>query len=95
MNMVQLQITLKIADENRGAAAAIYTTYRRPFLEGIPGALSKALLVRLEDVQVQHGFDTRAHAEAYLTSDLFTRDVVGGLKPLLQDAPDIRIYDVI
>lgn len=40
------------------------------------------------------GFDTVAHAQAYLASTLFGADVVGGLKPLLADAPDIRIYQV-
>lgn len=32
------------------------------------------------------------NANAYLQSELFTADVVGGLKPLLDVAPDIRVY---
>jgi hypothetical protein len=31
-------------------------------------------------------------ANAYLTTGLFTSDVVGALKPLLDLAPDVRIY---
>jgi hypothetical protein len=50
------------------------------------------LLVRDDDVQVLHGFDTAAHANAYLKTGLFTSDVVGALEPLLDAAPDIRIY---
>jgi hypothetical protein len=50
------------------------------------------LLVRDEDVEVLHGFDTAEQANAYLTSPLFTSDVVGALKPLLDAAPDVRIY---
>ena len=92
--MVYLQITLTITNVNRPAAVGIYQQYKAPFLTGITGAQSKALLVRDEDVQVLHGFDTRANAEAYLTSDLFTADVVGGLQPLLGAAPDVRIYQV-
>jgi len=92
--MIYLQITLKIADVNRPAAAGIYQKYKAPFLNTIVGAKSKELLVRDEDVQVLHGFDTSENASAYLESELFTADVVGGLKPLLDAAPEIRIYQV-
>ena len=90
--MVYLQITLKIAPANRPAAAGVYQRYKAPFLTTIAGAKSKELLVRNEDVEVLHGFDTAEHANAYLTSRLFTADVVGALKPLLDAEPDVRIY---
>lgn len=93
--MVYLQITLKIADPNRAAAAGIYQQYKARFLDTIAGAKSKELLVRDEDVQVLHGFDTKENANAYLQSELFTADVVGGLKPLLDSAPDVRIYQIV
>ena len=70
----------------------MYTKYRAPFLEKVTGATSKDLLVRDEDVQVLHGFDTIARAQGYLESALFTADVVGELRPLLEAAPDVRIY---
>lgn len=92
--MVYLEITLKIASANRPSAAGVYQQYKTPFLTLIPGATSKELLLRDEDVQVLHGFDTAENAKAYLESELFTADVVGGLKPLLDDAPEIRIYQV-
>lgn len=92
--MVYLQITLKIADANRTAAAGIYQKYKAPFLNTITGAKSKELLVGDEDVQVLHGFDSKENVNAYLQSELFTADVVGGLKPLLDAAPDVRIYQV-
>lgn len=92
--MVYLQITLKIADANRAVTAGIYQKYKAPFLNSITGAKSKELLIREEDVQVLHGFDTRENASAYLESELFTADVVGGLKSLLDTAPEIRIYQV-
>ena len=90
--MVYLQITLKIADANRAAAAGIYQKYKAPFLDTVGGAKSKELLVRDEDVQVLHGFDSEANAKDYLESELFTADVVGDLRPLLDAAPDVRIY---
>jgi hypothetical protein len=90
--MVYLQITLKIAPANRPAAAGVYQRYKTPFLSTIAGAKSKELLVRDEDVEVLHGFDTAEQATAYLTSPLFIADVVGALKPLLDAAPDVRIY---
>ena len=90
--MVYLQITLKVATTNRAAAARVYQAYKAPFLNTIAGARSKELLVREEDVQVLHGFDTEENANAYLQSELFTTDVVGGLKPLLDDAADVRVY---
>lgn len=92
--MVYLQITLKIASANRPAAAEVYQQYKLPFLNTIAGARSKELLVRGDDVQVLHGFDTAEQANAYLKSELFTADVVGALKPLLDAAPDVRVYQV-
>jgi hypothetical protein len=89
-----LEITLKIQEKNRPAAAEVYTTYRQPFLEKIEGAQTKALLVRDEDVQVLHGFDSLENAQAYLKSDLFNEDVVAKLKPLLAAEPEVRIYNV-
>jgi hypothetical protein len=92
--MAFLQITLKIANANRAAAAGVYQQYKAPFLSTIVGAKSKQLLVRDEDVQVLHGFDTLENANAYLQSALFNNDVVVGLKPLLDAAPDVRVYAV-
>lgn len=93
--MVNLQITMKIAPNDRAKAAEVYSKYKQPFLESIPGARSKELLVRGEDVQVVHGFDTKEHAESYLRSSLFNNDVVTALKPYLMENPDIRIYEII
>ena len=88
-----LQITLEVANENREAAAGVYSEYKEAFLDTVPGAQSKSLLVRTEDVQVLHGFSSREEAESYLESDLFNKDVVGALSPLLAAAPEIRIYE--
>lgn len=89
-----LQITMKISEANRPAAAKVYTTYREPFLKNIPGALTKDLLVRDEDVQVLHGFAGVEEAQAYLQSELFQKDVFTGLQPLWDADPDVRIYTV-
>lgn len=89
-----LQITMVINEENRKDAVAVYTKYKGPFLSDINGALTKDLLVRDEDVQVLHGFDSKENAEAYLKSDLFNNDVFVGLKDLLAADPDIRIYSL-
>ena len=90
--MVYLQITMKIPGASRSAAAAVYQRYKAPFLDKFAGAKSKELLVRDEDVQVLHGFDSVPNAQAYVQSELFSADVVGGLKPLLAEVPEIRIY---
>lgn len=89
-----LEITLKVDNADRGNAAGVYNKYKSPFLEEIKGANSKELLVRDEDVQVLHGFDTVQDAQAYLSSALFTNDVVVALKPYLKASPDVRIYTV-
>ncbi len=88
-----LQITLKVADKNREAAAGVYTKYKAPFLDTVSGAESKALLIRDEDVQVLHGFSSKEAAESYLESDIFNNDVVGELGPLLDGDPEVRIYE--
>jgi hypothetical protein len=89
-----LQITMQIDPQDRAAAAAVYSKYKAPFLTGVAGAQSKELLIRDEDVQVLHGFDSVADAQAYLGSDLFTGDVAGELGPLLKRNPDIRVFAV-
>ncbi|MFO0753470.1 MAG: hypothetical protein U0411_09125 [Thermodesulfovibrionales bacterium] len=93
--MVNLQITMRIAAGDRAAAAAVYNKYKQRFLQEVPGTASKDLLVREEDVQVAHVFDSEEHAKGYLNSDLFTKEVVKALEPLLQDAPDILLYETV
>jgi quinol monooxygenase YgiN len=87
-----LEITLRVAPKNRAAAAEVYKKYKAPFLSKAPGAKSKQLLVRTDDVQVLHGFETLANAEAYLKSPLFNDDVVKALAPLLEAPPEVRVY---
>lgn len=89
-----LEITMKIENNNRPAAAKIYTDYREPFLKTISGALTKDLLIRDEDVQVLHGFSSVEQAQAYLSSEMFQNDVFVGLKPLWSADPDVKIYSV-
>ena len=89
-----LEITLDIAPDNRAKGAGVYNKYRQQFLDTVPGATSKELLVRNEDVQVLHGFATADNAKAYLESNLFTKDVTGELGPLLKGNPEVRIYEV-
>lgn len=89
-----LEITLDIKEENRMKAGGVYVKYKNPFLKQIQGATSKELLLRTEDVQVLHGFETATEAKAYLSSALFEQDVVRELKPYLLGNPEIRIYTV-
>ena len=89
-----LQITMKIKNENRNAAAKVYNDYRKPFLDTVNGALTKELLIRDEDVQVLHGFDSAENAAAYLSSEMFKNDVFVGLQPLWDEAPQVSIYTV-
>lgn len=90
--MVYLEISLNVAEKDRPAAAAIYNKFKPPFLAQAKGATSKELLIRDEDVQVLHGFKSVEDARSYLDSDLFKSDVVSALQPLLQSAPDVRVY---
>jgi len=93
MTKAYLEITVKVSGADRAKAGAVYSKYKQPFLTTIPGAESKDLLLRDEDVQVLHSFDSRASAESYLKSKLFGNDVVSELKPYLMAAPEIRIYE--
>ena len=89
-----LEITMVIDGANRPTAAKIYNDYREPFLKQIRGALTKELLIRDEDVQVLHGFDSVESAKAYLETDMFKNDVFVGLQPLRSGNPDVKIYSV-
>lgn len=89
-----LEITMKIDEANRPAAAKVYNDYREPFLKQIKGALTKDLLIRDEDVQVLHGFNSVENAKAYLDSEMFKNDVFVGLKLLWSADPDVKIYTV-
>jgi hypothetical protein len=93
MKKAILQITLDVPAANRAMAGEIYARYKAPFLSGVGGAESKELLLRDDDVQVLHTFDSRASVEAYLGSGLFGQDIVSELRPLLQADPEIRIYE--
>jgi len=93
MNKAYLEITMKVPATDRAKAGAIYSKYKEPFLKTIPGAESKELLIREEDVQVLHRFNSRASAESYLKSTMFDVDVVRELKPYLSAAPEVRIYE--
>ena len=50
--------------------------------------------MRDEDVQALHGFDSVGLANAYLKTELFEKDVVRELGPLLEKASQIRFYAV-
>ena len=89
-----LEITLDVKAENRNNAGGVYVKYKNPFLEEVKGATSKELLIRTDDVQVLHGFESEADANAYLTSEIFQNDVVRELKPYLESDPEIRIYSI-
>ena len=90
-----LEITMYVNNENRPAAASVYNKYKQPFLSEIKGATSKELLVRDEDVQVLHGFDSVENADAYLKTELFNNDVVKELAPLFDKAPEFSIYTTV
>lgn len=89
-----LQVTMIIPNDKRQKAAAVYTTYRQPFLNSITGAISKELLIRNEDVQVLHGFDNAEHAKDYLNSELFSQHVFPELKATWSQNPEVKIYTV-
>lgn len=89
-----LEIMLKVDDAARASAAGVNNQYKAPFLENIRGATSKKLLIRDDDVQVLHGFESAEDAKDYLSSDLLNDDVVIALKPYLKDNPDVRMYAV-
>lgn len=89
-----LEIMLKVDDAARASAAGVNNRYKAPFLENIRGATSKELLIRDDDVQVLHGFESAEDAKDYLSSDLLNDDVVTALKPYLNDNPDVRMYAV-
>lgn len=93
MTKAYLEITMKVSATDRAKAGAVYSKYKQPFLTTISGAESKDLLLREEDVQVLHGFDSRASAESYTKSALFGNDVVRELKPYLMADTEIRIYE--
>lgn len=90
-----LQISLKIDNADRANAAVVYNKFKAPFLNEINGATSKELLIRDEDVQVLHGFETVEDAQNYLSSQLFNNDVVIALKPYLKENPEVRIYTTV
>lgn len=94
MTKVYLEITLTIDGMDRIGAAAVYILYKATFLRTIKGALSKELLMHLEDVQVLHGFDSEKSAQEYLMSDFFNKSVLPSLRPYIKGTPNIKIYSV-
>jgi len=91
--MAYLEITMKVDEANRAAAADVYQQYKQPFLDTINGAQDKELLVRADDVQVLHRFSDAEAAQAYLSSELFTQEVFASLSPLVSAEPEVRVYE--
>jgi hypothetical protein len=91
-SMSFLQITLRIDPNRRSTAVEVYERFKQTFLSDIPGARSKVLLMRDEDIQIMHEFETADQARSYLKSTFFEQDVVSSLQPLLSEPPEIRIY---
>jgi len=89
-----LEMTLKVRPQNRSEAASVYVKYRKPFLSEIPGAQSKRLLIRSEDLQILYGFRKTEYAKAYLESNFFVNKITKDLEPYLETEPEARIYDV-
>ncbi len=40
-----------------------------------------------------NGFSSKKAAESYLKSEMFSKDIVGELGPLLEADPEVRIYE--
>ena len=53
-----LEITMVVKEKNRESVSKVYYDYKESFLKSINGALIKDLLVRDENIQVLHGFDS-------------------------------------
>ncbi len=93
--MAYLQITLDISEKNRAAAAAVYQKYKAPFLSQRSTALFQKNCWYVPKMCRFCIVSTRLNRlKPYLGSQLFTADVVEALKPYLNRAPDVRIYDV-
>ncbi|RKD90413.1 hypothetical protein [Mangrovibacterium diazotrophicum] len=94
MAKAYLEITLKITDADRAQVVDVYSRYKTPFLQSIEGALTKELLVHVEDIQVLHSFNTIENAQEYLLSNLFNDEVVVALKSVIKNNLNIKIYAV-
>ena len=82
-----LQVTMTIDPADRASGAKVYSDYLQEFLDTVPGAKTKELLVRDEDVQVLHGFETLEQANAYLTSELLHHQGRPRSDPAVQGRP--------
>lgn len=77
-----LEITMVVKEKNRESVSKVYYDYKESFLKSINGTLIKDLLVRDENIQVLHGFNSIKNVKAYLSSDMFKNDVFARLKSL-------------
>ena len=89
-----LQITLVVPTPKREEAITkVFLPGRQRFLDRIPGAVTMDLLVREEDLQVLHGFDTMENASAYLKSPI-GKEILGQLAEISDGKPSIAVYNV-
>ncbi len=88
-----LLITVKVDSSRRAALIdQVYEPNRTRFLQKIPGAVSKNLLLRREDLAILHGFDTAENAEAYLHSDLYG-ELLRQLADYQEENPVAALYN--
>nr|WP_311153586.1 hypothetical protein [uncultured Actinomyces sp.] len=82
-----LQVTMTIDRADRAAGATVYSDYKQEFLDTVPGARSKELPVRDEDVRVLHGFEAAERADVYPTSELLHHQGRPRSDPAVQGRP--------
>lgn len=89
--MVYLQITPKIAEANRAAAGGVYQEFKAPFPNTIPGASRRNCWCATRTCRFCMA-STAGRTRTLTCTASCPAGLVGGLEPLLNCAPDLRMY---
>ena len=92
MEKAYLSVNMKIDSSRLPEVTKVYTNYWEKFLRTIHGARTKDLVIRNEDVQILHSFNSVEDAVGFLSSEMFQRAVFIDLQPYWNDELNVRIY---
>lgn len=92
MEKAYLSVNMKIDSGKLPEVTRVYTSYWEQFLKTIHGARTKDLVIRNEDVQILHSFNSVEDAVGFLSSEMFQKAVFIDLQPYWNDELNVRIY---
>lgn len=87
-------LTADVPADKRDSASRDYYMNKASFLNDIDGAVNKELLKRDQDLMIVAGFSSLDSANAFLSTELYQKDIFTGMKKYSSKEPVVQVYCV-